>query len=110
MPELKDPHQELVTFQEEIRLIQEEETRDKKTAHFAGKEFNPAELTLEDLAIWKEIKDETVTAESFVAYNAKLEYSGAGPSRKAFGAFVRNKVNPIIGNRQMDELEARKKK
>ncbi len=110
MPELKDPNQELEVFQQEIRLIQEEEAKSGKTAHFAGKEFTPAELTLDDMAIWAEIKNETITMESFSNYKAKLENSGANVSRRTFAAFASNRANPIIGNRQMDEIEARDKK
>lgn len=107
---MEDKFENLNSFQAEIAALKQEEEESGKspTAHFKewkGVEFNPAELTEDDLEIWGKTKDESLTEEDFHAYREKLmeEDRERNSSRKMFLAFIANKATSIFGLRYLEK-------
>ena len=102
-PELKS----FESFFREIEALQasekEKEPKGGGTAHFLYSDFNPRELTQEDVDIWEKVKSGEITwddwrsyAESFIDQKTMTLREGIPRSRDTFRAFIGNKANPVL--------------
>lgn len=93
---------EFIEFRKEITAM----SKDKKLAgHFIyTKEFEPDELTVDDLRMWKAVKDGTITMERIMGYQKRNNKKDMTPSRIAFQSIVANQANVIIGERELEAL------
>lgn len=95
----KEEEKELEDFRDEIDQVAAHEFLEKSPAHFEGTFFNSKELDLDDMYIWKKIKDETVTKSGFETYRDLFNQKTMTPSREAFMSLTANRATPIIFRR-----------
>ena len=104
-------NKELFAFREEIARIAAEEATIHKTANFRNPtNFNPQELTVEDMNIWEKTRAETITEEEFNIYRSNFKEQGgyASDSRCGFLSVVGNRASAIIGERWLAEQKKKK--
>lgn len=104
MEQPPNDQEKLAGFIAEISALRDAEASTQQTANFSDPKFNPAELSAEDMHVWEKIKDSSITMAEVSAYKIGAQGSG-NLSRALFGAFVANRAQAIIGNRELDERE-----
>ena len=86
------PDEDVIKFRMEIQELKELEAKEGKKVHF--KAIDPKDLTEEDLALYRNLKNETLTVEEIRIHERNLMKSGAkiGDSRTTFSSYLRNKL------------------
>ena len=84
------PDEDVIKFRMEIQELKELEAKEGTKVHF--KAIDPKDLTEEDLALYKNLKNETLTVEKIRIHERNLIKSGAkiGDSRTSFSSYLKN--------------------
>jgi len=116
----KSPEGKLADFRAEIsELKKQEDSKIEKSSHFQAGEFNPTELTKEDMDIYLKFKEGTLTTEELNRYRNKVLGSEglAGDkgdslirfrTRGLFVGYIANKLSGILMREELKKVKQEK--
>ena len=96
-----NPDNDLDKFTKEMKRLKEEETGERKTAHF--EEINPKNLTEEDKEIWHKYQSDNLTVKEFLTYQSNIPREEQ--DRKHFSAYIGNLLTVRMGTKQLEKMK-----